>query len=216
MSHCWGRSPVIQTTSHLLDQYKQNIPFKSLSKTFQDGVIVCRRLRIRFLWIDSLCILQDDPQDWEQESTKMADVCAGSYLNISALAAPDGTGGCFYPRNRSIVLRCASARAGVNFIYISKKPTNYWTDISRSRLASRAWVLQERVLPFRSLVFGSDQLHWDCLESLKSESSFRNLENWSAVGRLRRYLVEDIQSERIENIQYPPRTHWSHSTPGTG
>ena len=89
LSHCWGRTLVIQTTTRLLDQYKQNIPFENLSKTFQDALIVCRRLGIRFLWIDFLCIVQDDPLDWEHEAAKMADVYAGPYLNISALAVPD-------------------------------------------------------------------------------------------------------------------------------
>ena len=198
LSHCWGQTPVIQTTSQSLDQYKQGIQFEALSKTFQDAVVVCRSLEIRYLWIDSLCIVQDDPLDWEQEGAKMADIYTGSHLNISALAAPDGTGGCFYPRNKSVRLRYASAQTDVDFIYISKKPTSYELDMARARLASRAWVLQEIMLPIRSLLFGKDQLHWDCLETLQSESLYRHIASrQSEVNDIRQYLIQDIQPESV-------------------
>ncbi|KAH8654589.1 heterokaryon incompatibility protein-domain-containing protein [Tricladium varicosporioides] len=196
LSHCWGLVPIIRTLRSSLNEHKENISFNNLSKTFKDAVIICRRLGIQYLWIDSLCIVQDDAQDWEIEAAKMADIYACSFLNISALASPDGAGGCFYPRNRTVSIPSESNRTTSEPIYISRSPSDYWVDIAKCPLASRAWVIQERVLPPRSLIFGSDQIHWECLGAIKSESSFKNLPlDWSTLGLLRRYLVQDKDTE---------------------
>jgi hypothetical protein len=68
------------------------------SKTFQDAVIVTRHLGFRYLWIDSLCIIQDDKQDWEREVARMALVYKGSQLTIAATSSKDGSEGCFGKR----------------------------------------------------------------------------------------------------------------------
>jgi len=154
-----GSSPVIQTTISMLDQYKEIIPLDELSKTFREVILVCRSLRIQFLWIDSLCIIQDDPLDWERESAKMADVYSGSYLNLAAAAAANGTEGLFFERLECIKVRCKLSSEEEDDIFISNSPSSYFMDSRESPFASRAWALQEKVLPPRNLIFGEDQLH---------------------------------------------------------
>lgn len=65
LSHCWGNGTVLKTTTKNLHQRQEGIPFSSLSKTFQEAVQITRAFGIRYIWIDSLCILQDSTADWE-------------------------------------------------------------------------------------------------------------------------------------------------------
>ncbi|PQE03115.1 heterokaryon incompatibility protein [Rutstroemia sp. NJR-2017a BVV2] len=60
--------------------------------TFQNAVQITRALGLRYLWIDSLCIIQDDKDDWQFESAKMANIYLGSCVTIAATASFDSTG----------------------------------------------------------------------------------------------------------------------------
>jgi hypothetical protein len=83
LSHCWGDSVYpAKTTSQTLDQNRKSIPWSTLPKTFQDAIFFTRWLRIRYLWIDSLCIIQDSREDWLEESVKMMHI----YQNLMLLS----------------------------------------------------------------------------------------------------------------------------------
>jgi len=99
LSHCWGDSRSILTTTKLtLKPRQQNIEFNDLPRTFQDAVQITRALDVRYLWIDSLCIVQDDEDDWQVESGRMAEIYLGSYLTVAATGSADSSGGCFFRR----------------------------------------------------------------------------------------------------------------------
>ena len=69
-----------------------------MTKTFEDAVLVARRLQVQYLWIDSFCIVQDDTEDWITESALMEKVYRNALCNIAAAAASDGTAGLFFER----------------------------------------------------------------------------------------------------------------------
>jgi len=71
LSYCWGKSRTFTTTSRSLRLRKTRIHFESLPRTFMDAVRIVRKLEVRYLWIDALCIIQDDRLDWQRESAKM-------------------------------------------------------------------------------------------------------------------------------------------------
>ena len=98
LSHCWGKSPRVTTTKATLDAHKQGIDLANLPATFQDAVKITRQFDIRYLWIDSLCITQDDEKDWEREAAQMGKIYANSYLTIAADSSTDDAAGCFTPR----------------------------------------------------------------------------------------------------------------------
>lgn len=98
LSHCWGKEQIITTTTNTLHNRKAGIKLSELSKTFRHAVQITRGLGIRYIWIDSLCIIQDDKKDWEIESAKMADVYMNSQLNLAATHSRNGKGGCFAER----------------------------------------------------------------------------------------------------------------------
>lgn len=94
LSHCWGREATITTTVSNFRTMKAGFPITALSKTFRDAIEVTRRLQMRYIWIDSLCIIQDDQKDWEIEAARMGTVYANAVLTIAATRSADGRGGC--------------------------------------------------------------------------------------------------------------------------
>ena len=88
LSHCWGSNDCLkssQFTTGTLDEVTKSILITSLLHNFQDTVIVIIRvLGVRYLWIDSLCIIQDSESDWQRESSRMTEICRNSVANIAA------------------------------------------------------------------------------------------------------------------------------------
>jgi hypothetical protein len=108
LSHCWG-NPKLQIkrlSNANISQFTNLIDDAELPKTFQDAIAIARRLGVRFLWIDSLCIIQDSVEDWVKESSNMGNVYKNSLCNIAATAAPDGRTGCFLQRNPLLARPC--------------------------------------------------------------------------------------------------------------
>ncbi|KAH6957788.1 heterokaryon incompatibility protein-domain-containing protein [Ilyonectria sp. MPI-CAGE-AT-0026] len=97
LSHCWGKpeNRPLTTTRANLRKHLSMIEFASLPKTFQDAVLLARALGIRYLWIDSLCIIQDDKNDWKSESNKMGAIYQNAAITFAAADAQDSTEGCF-------------------------------------------------------------------------------------------------------------------------
>ena len=168
LSHCWGGKVPLTTTEDTLEDRKVSIPFTSLPKTFREAVIITRRFRIRYLWIDSLCIVQDSPTDWEKESAVMGDIYGSGFLNIAARGAVDAEGGCFISREAEplpCVLKYLSSDCSITGSMYIRSPDFQVERLQDAPLDKRGWVLQERLLPPRILYFGRQQLYWECAES---------------------------------------------------
>jgi hypothetical protein len=173
LSHCWGKTSNVALTTANLESFKQRVPLESLSKTFLDAIHVSRFFGIRYLWIDSLCIIQDSAEDWLHESAQMHNVYSNSYLNISATTSSDGDGGCFRDRNpflvQPVIVQITWA-AGDPSTYVCTEH-NLWSEsVDNEVLNQRGWVLQERFLAPRILHFAAHQLFWECREGHKCES----------------------------------------------
>lgn len=86
LSHCWGTDRGIvplRTTTKNITQFLDRIDPSELSKTFRDAIEVVRRLGLsRYLWIDSLCIIQDWYHDFTVECAKMDRVYSQAYCTI--------------------------------------------------------------------------------------------------------------------------------------
>ena len=90
LSHCWGKEQLLITTRETLADRMAGIDIEEMPRTFQDCIKITRALGIPFIWIDSLCIIQKDAEDWEEQSAVMADIYARCYLNIAATRAAGG------------------------------------------------------------------------------------------------------------------------------
>jgi hypothetical protein len=99
LSHCWGGSSPLTTTKSNLIPHMAGLP-TPLPRTFGHSVAVARALGIEYLWIDSLCIVQDSDEDWASETSKMAGVYENAYVTISSNAAWDCNSGFLDARAR--------------------------------------------------------------------------------------------------------------------
>jgi hypothetical protein len=172
LSHCWGDSNhrPLSTTDQTLACRQQGIEDEELPKTFQHAVQVCREIGIEYLWIDSLCIIQEQEsqEDWAKEAPKMGHVYGNSRLTIFALAAANSTQGCFRERFGLFSWPCPIILFG-QACYLSRYPTlvegllGDQGDLDQSHpLVQRAWVLQEQALSRRSIIFSKNHLVWRC------------------------------------------------------
>lgn len=163
LSHRWASTHVVKLESSNIDSFKQCIPLESLSSTFLDAVKATRALGFRYLWIDSLCIMQDSMVDWQTESTEMGSIYRNGVCNIAATGGSDNGSGLFQERNPHWVTpnKVRIQHKGHDKIYLASL-NNLWEKwISISSLNRSGWVLQERLLSPRTLHFAS-QLFWEC------------------------------------------------------
>jgi hypothetical protein len=104
LSHCWGKIKIITLTEGNLREFLEaEIALSRLSQTFCDAISVAKSLNVRYLWIDSLCIIQDSVADWNVESRTMLQVYQNAYCNIAATHAKNGSGGLFSNRNPDLL-----------------------------------------------------------------------------------------------------------------
>lgn len=110
LSHYWGASSrALTTTMGILEKRKQELAWNDLPATFQDASDFVRRLGKRYLWIDSLCILQDSRDDWEVQSKHMASIYQDAYLVLAATKSKDSAGGCYAVMDDSFKSHCFPA-----------------------------------------------------------------------------------------------------------
>lgn len=132
LSHCWGQSHRITTTTDNIESHKRGIPIDELPKTFRDAILLAQDLDIPYVWIDSLCIVQDDPEDWENEASRMGEVYANAYLTVAAAASTDDSTGCFPDQEIREETRLVSADTRATgrrtFPYASPLVAIYTTD----------------------------------------------------------------------------------------
>jgi Heterokaryon incompatibility protein (HET) len=173
LSHCWGEKKLTRTLQANISRWlTSGIPWTELPQTFRDALNVAINLKFRYLWIDSLCVIQDSAEDWEEESAKMADIYRNADLCISALDSQDSSEGIY--RSRDGLLHCPCKLwdeappglclpTGDNFPVYAFADSLSTPSSSEGPLAHRAWVLQEELISGRRLIFGKDILYWSCL-----------------------------------------------------
>lgn len=183
LSYCWGELHPPKTTRSSLAQHRQKIDFDTLPRSFQDAITVTRELGIEYLWIDSLCIVQDDDSDWQSESSKMATYYSNAYLVVAATQASDPSQGFldpvvgspkFHHGPSTEIGQIRNPNASISRIY--KRVLDgfgcedrHINPLSRSPLNARAWAMQEYFLAKRFVHFTEGELLWECVECLKCE-----------------------------------------------
>lgn len=187
LSHCWGKQNITRLLKENQKDFEKGIPIDTLPQTFRDAIQFARRLdqKIRYIWIDSLCIVQNDKEDWARESVKMYEVYRNSYCNISATAANNSHQGIYNKEDRDPQLLWEDEVNlnidGIPGARSSKKEAKHdigleapirrctiqdlslWDrEVDDAPVNKRAWVLQERLLAPRVLHFCQDQMAWEC------------------------------------------------------
>jgi hypothetical protein len=181
LSHCWGKIKFLMLKRSNLEALEIRIQLEMLSQTFKDAIEVARELGLAYIWIDSLCIVQDDPDDWIQESELMSDVYSGSCLNIAASGVIDGRSGCFFEslQNRECKIQ---VKLGSKFCsYDCVTSEMYTSCLSNMPLMERGWTLQNGfsllkacTLPRRKYS-GNSTIKWHARPSQNNSSPLSNL-----------------------------------------
>jgi hypothetical protein len=170
LSHCWGREQTIKTTKANLKSFMKCVPWLDLPRTFQHGITVAASLRLNYIWIDSLCIIQDDSLDWENESSKMAGIYENAVLTIAASSSAGDADGFLVPRSEILgevlegTVDMQPESPGMPTIPITLRPQlDHYSEFAPDEpLELRAWTFQERLLSRRALLFSSHELRWEC------------------------------------------------------
>ncbi|KAK3389812.1 heterokaryon incompatibility protein-domain-containing protein, partial [Podospora didyma] len=186
LSHRWGGSKIIPTTTATLEARKASIPFIDMPKTFQDAIRVTRFLGYQYLWVDSLCILQDKLDDWEKEAGKMGDIYRNAVVTTVASGATSADSGCFVGDSHSFPCElgtftihqgCADQEHEQHPCAVFASPPVQVQPYARRHdfrprgpLDTRGWVLQEEIMSARSLVFAAEGAYWECLSNVASEA----------------------------------------------
>ncbi len=173
LSHCWGQHPenLIQLKDGTLKTFLDAIPLESMPKTFMDAVLFASSLGLSYLWIDSLCIIQDSDDDWKREASFMGEIYGNSYINIAASGALDASEGCLFEAHPAKFQRTQITPAGSDRTqsYDCFPDELYEQLFKHSPLVLRAWCFQERLLATRTLHFGKSQLFWECRHNRPSK-----------------------------------------------
>ena len=160
LSHCWGRKGRASAllTKNNLQQFTTGFSINDLPATFRDAIRTCRALNHRYIWIDSLCIVQDDPEDWSAEAARMANVYEGSLCNLAATSSSSVESGLFTLRREYEFsnLRWKNCQ-GTTFMFKAPMVAEY-----PAPLHHRGWVFQETLLSPRTIEFSTAGIHWEC------------------------------------------------------
>ncbi|KAI8633306.1 HET-domain-containing protein [Xylariaceae sp. FL1651] len=187
LSHCWGKMEhPFCTTKDTLNDRMNGINVSAMPRTFQNAVIIVRSLGLRYLWIDSLCIIQGDEEDWAKEAADMSNIYRYCHLLIGAARGASDEAGFLQMRSQIDVAKLERHASESNSSFQPSKAENIhlqllppeasrWTydshvdPMSGEPLNGRAWCLQGRLLPTRALFYGSTQMFWECQKLRASE-----------------------------------------------
>lgn len=224
LSHCWGTSQQFTTTKATMSARKAGIDVSALPQTFQDAITISRKLEIRYIWIDSLCICQDDGADWERESAKMASIYTNSYLTLAAARAKDDAEGFLGDRETRVHVplsitvpgasesddRCLTGTLQLFTIPLVHAANGHrYVDDDTAPLTKRAWVVQERFLASRTLHFDSSQISFECQEKFNTEDGHEQTISLFNIAELPVRDLTDLGIDR--DFSYRGSRRWTET-----
>lgn len=185
LSHRWGGLHFPKLGRHNLSDYQTDMLLEDMPLTFRHAMIFARSLGIRWIWIDALCILQQDEEDWLYESSQMDKVYRYSYCNISATSAPNSTVGLFRDRDPEKqwfdIVRLKTEGLTMDApetVRCTISDLTFWPEqIDHGAVNRRSWVLQERLLAARVIHWCEDQIAFECRRLDRAECRPEGLPN---------------------------------------
>lgn len=216
LSYCWGDSfaQTGRTTHQNLSRQLQEIAFRDLPNTVVDAIRLCYKLGFRFLWVDRLCIVQDDKQDWSEEASRMCDVYSRSALTISVPVCKESSQSFLAERRKGFTEQDRFATvthaedvfefnsnswfySGSSFPnkgpwFLENSWENFCNNLDHSERPwlERGWTFQEWLLSPRVLHIDS-MTSWDCFDGYANELNRRYM-GGARLSRNPKKLQEDL------------------------
>ncbi|KAF4454953.1 HET-domain-containing protein [Fusarium austroafricanum] len=170
LSHRWGNEESCKLTKDNIQTFHNGISFSSLPKTYQDAVVVARKLGYRYIWIDALCIVQDDPDDWLRESIRMASVYNNSACTFAIhTSRHSGSGFLDDVLDPVPTFQVRSKDSKSRYISNLTLASSFHDQVTRSFLSQRGWVFQERILSRRILHFVKHHIFFEDESGVKAD-----------------------------------------------
>ena len=163
LSYCWGAGNRLISTRDSVAKRKEGFTLAELPGTLRDAILVTRGVGVRYLWVDALCIIQDDDRDWQSESSNMRAIYRNALFVISALDAPHSDSGIFYDRT-ALIASSDDADAMSTSLHLREDPGPdlYKPSYGHTSLNQRAWALQERFMATALVHFSRQKMCWEC------------------------------------------------------
>ncbi|CAI6331649.1 unnamed protein product [Periconia digitata] len=211
LSHCWGIASLpLQTTTSNLASRSIAICWDDLSSTYKDAIVVSQRMGVQYLWIDSLCIIQDDQKDFEEECSRMHFIYSNCYFMIAASDTKDGSEGFLPPPNAEDESTALSETSAFNpssstFRRNGSLDWMNWSAMLEGTLYKRCWAYQERQLAPRIIHYTHHGILWECRIGigagdiskiqLKRSTLFPNHENY--MPKVGIFRILDLERTRL-------------------
>ncbi|KAI0334681.1 HET-domain-containing protein [Cubamyces sp. BRFM 1775] len=183
LSYVWGGEQKNRTTKGNLSSYMSAINLSLLPKTIVDAIRVTHTLGIRYLWVDSLCIVQDSHEDKHRELRKMRDVYRRAFLTIDAANAESASQGFLHSSDRIVthtsvwlpfswslhhegnprqLMDLLDSLPQVDITSHKRVSNAALAKVAGGHTGDRAWCLQESLMSGRRLRFTSDNIQLEC------------------------------------------------------
>ena len=176
LSYRWGTEPNLKLTSNMLEVFATAIPVADLPATLREAMVATLELGYRYIWIDSVCIIQDCSADWDIEASKMSDYFTGAVCNLAAAKSADCHDGLFGERVEDVARPCLVQDLWTNThpqmaYWVNNAARRFHDMLNGSELSRRGWIMQELMLAPRVLYFGPDEVFWECGSFRAAESN---------------------------------------------
>jgi hypothetical protein len=187
LSYVWGKTNAIRLLKSNVQAFSTpgSLNIDVLPNIVEDALQIAKGLAEQYLWVDSLCIIQDDEEDKDEFISKMDSIYALATVVIVAATCIDANSylpgvrpGSRHQKQDLFEIRNVTLMQSLDPV------TGVKVDLRTGRAAAylgetvwdtRAWTLQERFLASRSLVFTAEQIFWECEEAFWCEDSFREI-----------------------------------------
>ena len=211
LSHCWGREARFVTESRSIAERQQGMTLEAIPATFRDGILVTRRLGYQYLWIDSLCILQDSKEDWARESSQMqhyyknailtvaTDNLTGDHEGFLDTTRPRDSKSIRIPFHTSLALEPV-------YVYVRKHVHLPGYQNDSAPLNTRGWTLQENLLSPRTLHYAEQQIIFECQKYSVTESDItpRGTSDADVFSTIKRFFLRPECSRKDSTVvRYP-------------
>ncbi|KAH8805109.1 heterokaryon incompatibility protein-domain-containing protein [Xylogone sp. PMI_703] len=164
LSYCWGTNPYGSLGLSNLEEYTKHLDLEKLPQTLRDAITITKSISIPYLWVDSLCILQDSEFDKQHEISMMKTIYENSFVTIVAASSESVTHG---------------------FLQTRRKPleSDVEYDESLEPINKRAWTLQEQLMSHRYLIYASNTLQWRCKVGVRNLGDSLHIDPYSVENR---------------------------------
>ncbi|KAF5868423.1 putative heterokaryon incompatibility protein [Botrytis fragariae] len=214
LSYCWGKETIPPrhfTTSRNIETLKEAIDVSNLPRTLTDSFLVCRHLGIKFIWIDALCIIQDDPDDWNDQACQMSHIYSNSILTIAAAIGDNSQASLFVQDPRRIYPTLLNFQYTTDDGTTTRKTSFSCLDMADKQwghLDTRGWAFQEKFLPIRTLRFSKSGMHWICASKNANEGLPMGMKPSNSKADYDHYIRNDKKCLPASSLDNRQRYLW--------